>query len=190
MHSSHVFRAAALAVVFLVVPSACGGTTDEPADLSDPGFLPTGTYALHVVDASCNVNGAFQDGGRTALFRSGPGRSPSVNVPLPTKLRSAGESVFGVPRQDVDLTSRHVEGDLEDDPRCGTVAMSLDVTELTATRLAITYNEAPAACDLPACSVTYAYELVEAACPRECHARSATLDATAEGSMTWRCACE
>ena len=188
MHSSHVFRAAALAVVFLVVPSACGGATDEPTDLSDPGFLPTGTYALHVVDASCNVNGAFQDGAQVALVRSATGKPPLVNVPLPTKPHGEDGSVFGTPREDIDLTKRHVDFDQQDE-RCGVVTRSVDVTELTPTRLAITYAETPSRCDLPACSASYVFDLVEAACPRDCKAKNAELFVNGS-TMTWRCACE
>lgn len=188
MHSSYVFRFAAFAGVLLVVSSACGGSTDAPTDLSDPGFLPTGTYALHVVDASCNVNGAFQEGAHVALLRSGPGKPPLVNVPLPTRLRGEDRTVFDTPRQDLDLTKRHVDFDQEDE-RCGAVSAAIDVTELTATRLGINYAETPSGCDLPACSVSYSFELVEPACPRDCNAKSAELFVSG-GTMTWRCACE
>lgn len=188
MQGARTFFSLSFASLVVVASAACSGATDAPTDPSDPGFLPTGTYALHLGDVSCNVNGAFQEGAHVALLRGGPGKPPLVNVPLPTRLHGKDGTVFGTPRQDLDLTKRHVDFDREDE-RCGSVTTSIDVTELTATRLAITYAETPSGCDLPACSVSYAFELVEAACPRDCKARSAELFVNG-GAMTWRCACE
>lgn len=173
--------------------AACGGTADEPVDLSDPGFLPTGTYDLRITDASCNVNGSFQGSPRVALFRNGPGKPPTVNIPLPTKLESAadGASVSGSPRQDLELATGHVAFDREDGERCGNVTISADITDLSANRIGITYRETPAeGCSVPACSVEYAFELVEAACPRDCNSTGATLYANGGGSMIWRCDCQ
>lgn len=173
-------------LTLVLVATACGGSADEPTDPSDPAFLPTGTYALHVVDASCDVNRAFQSEARAALFRNGPGRAHTVNIPLPTRFPRAVDST---PRQDVDLARRHVDLELATDERCGGVKASVDVTELSAERLVVAYAETPTGCDVPACSVTYAFDLVERACPRDCKATSADLFVSGD-AMTWRCACE
>lgn len=194
MHSSRpasrIFAFASFVVALVTV--GCSAENDEVSDVSDPGFLPTGTYSLQIVAASCNVNPMFQSSERVALFRNKAGAPAGVNIPLPTKLALASESsVFGVAHQDVDLSKKHVSFSVEDPNGCGMVPTSIDVTELSPTRLAVSYREgARESCDVPECSVEYAFDLVEAACPRDCNSTGATLHVGPNRSMIWRCDCQ
>lgn len=190
MHSSRIVAFASLFVA--IVAAGCRTGNDEPAELSDPGYLPTGTYSLRIVDASCNVNRTFQSAERVALFRNAAGAKPGVNVPVPTKIALGSQtSVFGTAHQDLDLTTKHVDFVLPDANGCGDVSASIDVTELASTRLALAYREqARETCDVPECSVDYVLDLVEAACPSDCKSTGATLNADASGSMIWRCDCQ
>jgi hypothetical protein len=189
MRSSRLVALASF--VIAVVIAGCSTTNDEPVDPQDPGYLPTGTYSLRIVAASCNVNRTFQSAERVALFRNAAGARAAANIPLPTKLASGGDgSIFGVARQDVDLDARHHDLAIVDSDGCGLVATSLDVTKLTSTALAISYQEqAREGCDVPACTVDYELDLVEAACPRDCESTGATLHVDPSGSMIWKCDC-
>lgn len=142
-----------LTALFILFAAACTSES-EPTDLSDPGFLPTGTYDLRIVAASCNVNNLFQDGERAPLFRNAPGKPPGVNIPLPTRSPDSNDSPFGMLRQDVDLTKRHLEFDFEEDEACRPITTSVDLTELSAKRITVVYRETPAEdCHRTACSV-------------------------------------
>jgi hypothetical protein len=174
--------------IFLLVP-ACSSAADEPTDPSDAGYLPTGTYALTMADASCNVNASFRSAERTALFRNAGGKPTGVNLPLPGATTSQKTSMFGMARRDIDLKTRQTSFEQEN-AMCGAITTTLDVKELTAKRIVVTYRETPSCETLPACSVEYALDLVEAACPRACVSRGATLDVAASGSLTWHCQCE
>jgi hypothetical protein len=189
MHSSRIVAFTSFVVALFI--AGCGTANDEPAGLADPGFLPTGTYSLRIVAASCNVNRLFQRTDRVALFRNAAGARAAANIPLPTKLGPGVDgSVFGVARQDVDLTAQHHDLAIEDADGCGLVPTSIDVTTLTASTLAISYREqARETCEVPECSVEYELDLVEAACPRDCNSTGATLHVDASGSMIWKCDC-
>lgn len=189
--STMSFGRIASSLFFFVALSAaaCSTGNDEPADLSDPGYLPTGTYTLQVAAASCNVNSAFQPGGHVALFRNAATTTPAVNIPLPLKVVGDTGSLLGTPRQDLDLTKRHIDFTRERDG-CG-VTTSIDVTQLSSDRLGILYREIPeGACEIAECSVDYTFDLVEAACARECNAKEASLSVDGSGSMIWRCECQ
>lgn len=190
MHSSSILACASLSVVLLA--TACSSENDSPKDPYDPGYLPTGTYSLKVVAASCNVNRAFQSADRAALFRNAPGASAAANIPVPSRTDGADASMFGMLRQDVDLGARHLDLLLDppDVETCGAIATTIDVTDLSPTRIAIAYRESEReACGVAACSVDYELELVEAACPRECRSNGATLSIGPGGSMAWQCEC-
>lgn len=134
------------------------------------------------------MNQTFQSADRVALFRNAAGGRPVANIPLPTNLAPGTEtSVFGMPRQELDLSKQHIDLFASDRNGCS-VPRSIDVTELTSSRLALTYREA-ASCEVPECSVEYQLDLIDAACPRDCDSTGATLHADASGSMIWRCDC-
>lgn len=173
-----------LPALLLATLAACSSETSAPETIADPAFLPTGTYAQTIDAASCNVNFSFRSAERTAVFRNGPGVAHAVNVPMPVADETSNESLLG-PRHDIPLTSKHAEI-----PRAsGSCTATLDITELGAKRIAISYRQEE--CNgVPSCTVDYSLDLVEAACASDCEARSATLDVGADRSMRWRCDCQ
>jgi hypothetical protein len=160
---------------FFPILLACSTESEPPTDTSDPGYLPTGTYALSITAASCSVNRGFRSAERVALIRNPPNTKASVSIPIPATLAVAD---VDMPRQEVDLTKKHV--DLEN--------ATIDVTALTHERISIDYREI--ANGEEQCSVTYDFALVEAACPRDCISTGATLFMSPSGQMSWQCECE
>ncbi len=159
----------------LPILAACTSESGPPTDTSDPGYLPTGTYALSTTAASCSVNPGFRGAQQVALVRNAPGKKPSASIPIPAVFARPD---VDLPRQDVDLTTKHA--DLE--------SATIDITNLTANEVAVVYREL--ANGEEQCSVEYGLTLVEAACPRDCISQGATLFVGPSGTMTWQCECE
>lgn len=168
-------KAAALAAcALLMVPmvagsiTGCGGEIEPEPDSAprvhpaDPDVLPTGSYAIDVSAASCNVNDMFLRRDRAFLIRKDTG----VNVPLPFRMGAPGR-VSGTPRQDRDLRQASSEWVAKNEATCpgGTILVTMTMTELTSSRVAFAYREEPRGCAAEACTVDFAFELAERACP-------------------------
>jgi hypothetical protein len=175
--------------VLVASPVACGGEVDAvrppPTDPSDPRLLPSGLYALTVIDASCDVNLEVQGAGRQLVVRHGT----LANIPAPTM--SLPRLLLA--RQELDLGKRRHDYVASVFGR-GYVDVSWTITELTPTRLALVYREEGKGIHAgPACSIGYALTLAERACPPpedpSCTDGPRTFQFSPHGRADVTCAC-
>jgi len=175
-----LFLAAFLPVVHVL--SGCTSES-EPTSLTDPGYLPTGTYALTIGDASCSVNPGFRNAERVPLIRIPP---TNVSIPVPTdRFESAAD--FDMPRREIDLAKKRLA--FSTIRTSGEVTVTVDATEVTPTTLGLMYRELDAEGN-ELCAVPYSFRLEQAACPRDCESKGATLIVAPGGAMSWQCECE